>query len=80
MPTMRTPGDWTDDTIVSDEDGVAPFRSSASASPVARAPDIRAGGGEDEVRYNVNAPVSVEGGTGFDKLVDPRPPNLPTTS
>ena len=31
--------------------------------------DIRAGGGEDEVQYNVNAPVSVDGGTGFDKLV-----------
>src|SRR5262249_539346 len=24
---------------------------------------------EDEVQYNVNAPVSVDGGTGFDKLV-----------
>ena len=36
---------------------------------VAQAPDIRAGGGQDEVRYNINAPVSVEGGTGFDKLV-----------
>ena len=24
---------------------------------IARAPDIRAGGGDDEVRYNVNAPV-----------------------
>src|SRR5262249_23354936 len=31
--------------------------------------DIRSGGGEDEVQYNVNAPVSVDGGTGFDKLV-----------
>jgi len=36
---------------------------------VAQAPDIRSGGGQDEVRYNVNAPVSVDGGTGFDKLV-----------
>src|SRR5262249_12288371 len=35
----------------------------------ARPLDIRAGGGEDEVQYNVNAPVSVDGGTGFDKLV-----------
>ena len=31
--------------------------------------DIRAGGGEDEVSYNVNAPVSIDGGTGFDKIV-----------
>ncbi len=36
---------------------------------IARPLDIRAGGGEDEVQYNVNAPVSVDGGTGFDKLV-----------
>ena len=35
----------------------------------ARPLDIRAGGGEDEVQYNVNAPVNVDGGTGFDKLV-----------
>ena len=35
----------------------------------ARPLDIRAGGGEDEVSYNVNAPVSVDGGTGFDKVV-----------
>ena len=25
-------------------------------------------GGDDEVKYNVNAPVSVDGGTGIDKL------------
>jgi len=36
---------------------------------VARPLDIRAGGGEDEGSYNVNAPVSVDGGTGFDKVV-----------
>ena len=35
----------------------------------ARPLDIRAGGGEDEVSYNVNAPVSVDGGSGFDKVV-----------
>src|SRR4029077_6449099 len=32
-------------------------------------PHAGAGGGADEVQYNVNAPVSVDGGTGFDKLV-----------
>ena len=31
--------------------------------------DIRTGGGDDEVSYNINAPVSVDGGSGFDKLV-----------
>jgi len=63
-----TPDDWTDDTIVLDEDGVAVPIIGLGFS-VARAPDIRCGGGEDEVQYNVNAPVSVDGGTGFDKLV-----------
>jgi hypothetical protein len=63
-----TPDDWTDDTIVLDEEGVAQPIIGLGFS-VARAPDIRCGGGEDEVQYNVNAPVSVDGGTGFDKLV-----------
>jgi hypothetical protein len=53
---------------VLDEDGVASPQIGLGFS-VAQAPDIRAGGGQDEVRYNVNAPVSVDGGTGFDKLV-----------
>jgi len=57
-----------DDTIVLDEDGVATPQIGLGFS-VAQAPDIRAGGGQDEVRYNVNAPVSVDGGTGFDKMV-----------
>jgi hypothetical protein len=63
-----TPDDYTDDVIVRDEFGVAMPIIGLGFS-VARAPDIRAGGGEDEVQYNVNAPVSVDGGTGFDKLV-----------
>ncbi|MBK5565794.1 hypothetical protein [Ensifer sp. SSB1] len=63
-----TPDDYTDDVIVRDDQGVAMPIIGLGFS-VARAPDIRAGGGEDEVQYNVNAPVSVDGGTGFDKLV-----------
>jgi len=63
-----TPDDTTDDVIVLDEDGVATPQIGSKFS-VAQAPDIRTGGGQDEVRYNVNAPVSVDGGTGFDKLV-----------
>ncbi|WP_164773391.1 LEPR-XLL domain-containing protein, partial [Mesorhizobium sp. M7A.F.Ca.CA.004.01.1.1] len=63
-----TPDDYTDDVIVLDDFGVAKSIIGLGFS-VARAPDIRAGGGEDEVQYNVNAPVSVDGGTGFDKLV-----------
>ncbi|MBL8484264.1 MAG: hypothetical protein JNJ60_18855, partial [Rhodocyclaceae bacterium] len=58
----------TDDVIVLDNKGVASPQIGLGFS-VAQAPDIRTGGGQDEVRYNVNAPVSVDGGTGFDKLV-----------
>ena len=57
-----------DDTIVLDQNGVASPQIGRGFS-IAQAPDIRSGGGQDEVRYNVNAPVSVDGGTGFDKLV-----------
>ncbi len=31
--------------------------------------DIRTGAGNNQVEYNINAPVSVDGGNGFDKLV-----------
>src|SRR5207302_7726284 len=31
--------------------------------------DIRTGAGNNQVEYNINAPVSVDGGPGFDKLV-----------
>ena len=31
--------------------------------------DIRTGSGTNQVEYNMNAPVSVDGGAGFDKLV-----------
>jgi Calx-beta domain/RTX calcium-binding nonapeptide repeat (4 copies) len=59
------------------EDDVIPLNpETGAASPIiglgfstGRPIDIRAGGGEDEVQYNVNAPVSIDGGTGFDKLV-----------
>jgi hypothetical protein len=59
---------WEDDVIPLDTDGVARPVIGLGFS-TARPLDIRAGGGEDEVSYNVNAPVSVDGGTGFDKLV-----------
>ena len=67
--TAADPTKWEDDIIPLDP-------TTGAASPIiglgfstARPIDIRAGGGEDEVQYNVNAPVSVDGGTGFDKLV-----------
>ena len=57
-----------DEVIPLDEEGVARPIIGLGFS-TARPLDIRAGGGEDEVSYNVNAPVAVDGGTGFDKLV-----------
>ena len=69
--TATTPADptmWEDDVIPLDGDGVARPVIGLGFS-TARPLDIRAGGGEDEVSYNVNAPVSVDGGTGFDKVV-----------
>ncbi|WP_201742286.1 hypothetical protein [Mangrovicoccus ximenensis] len=68
LDIFLTQEDTTDDVIVLDDEGVASPQIGLGFS-VAQAPDIRAGGGQDEVRYNINAPVSVEGGTGFDKLV-----------
>jgi hypothetical protein len=60
---------WEDDIIPLDPvEGTASPKIGLGFS-VGRPLDIRAGGGEDEVQYNVNAPVSVDGGTGFDKLV-----------
>jgi Ca2+-binding RTX toxin-like protein len=59
---------WEDDVIPLDVNGVAVPVIGLGFS-TSRPLDIRAGGGEDEVQYNVNAPVNVDGGTGFDKLV-----------
>ncbi|HYC45994.1 MAG TPA: hypothetical protein VED01_10995 [Burkholderiales bacterium] len=65
------PNNWQDDKIVLDlVDGKYVARPViGSAFSTDRPLDIRSGGGEDEVQYNVNAPVSIDGGTGFDKLV-----------
>ena len=63
-----TGDEWQDDVLPLDATGVARPIIGLGFS-TARPLDIRAGGGEDEVSYNVNAPVSVDGGTGFDKVV-----------
>ncbi|GAB3043216.1 hypothetical protein GCM10027052_26710 [Parafrigoribacterium mesophilum] len=59
---------WQDDVIPLDANGVAVPVIGLGFS-TARPLDIRAGAGEDEVQYNVNAPVNVDGGTGFDKVI-----------
>jgi hypothetical protein len=67
----ETPDDWRDDTIVLQlQDGrLVAVPKIGSGFSTGKPLDIRSGGGEDEIQYNVNAPVSVDGGTGFDKLV-----------
>jgi hypothetical protein len=67
-PLAKRGTQWEDDVIPLDADGVAVPVIGLGFS-TARPLDIRAGGGEDEVSYNVNAPVAVDGGAGFDKLV-----------
>ena len=59
---------WLDDTLPTDALGVATPIIGGGFS-VDRPLDIRTGGGDDEVQYNVNAPVSIDGGTGIDKLI-----------
>ncbi len=66
--TART-ATWTDDLIPLDENGLPRPIIGSPALSTGRPLDIRTGGGEDEVQYNINAPVSVDGGTGIDKVV-----------
>jgi len=65
--TSTDPTTWTDDVITLVDGVAAPLIGGGYST--GRPLDIRTGGGDDEVQYNVNAPVSVEGGTGIDKLV-----------
>ncbi|HKJ56179.1 MAG TPA: hypothetical protein VJ978_09355, partial [Nitriliruptoraceae bacterium] len=52
-----------------DADGVAYPIVGGGGFSTAEETFIRTGGGQDEVAYNVNAPVSIDGGSGFDKVV-----------
>jgi hypothetical protein len=63
----RLSDDWRDWVLVTDLDGVA-VPLVGLGSSVARPVDIRTGAGENQVQYHLNAPVSVDGGTGFNKL------------
>ena len=49
--------------------GVLPTPLLTSGFSTAAQTDVRTGGGDNQVEYNVNAPVSVDGGTGFNKLI-----------
>ncbi|MEL6550929.1 MAG: hypothetical protein AAFQ54_11870 [Pseudomonadota bacterium] len=55
--------------LILDENGIPQPIIGAAGFSSDRPVDVRTGGGNDEVRYNVNAPVSIEGGAGFDKVV-----------
>src|SRR6185437_6661121 len=57
-----------DGTIKTDADGIAiPLTTGGSSSTGATT--ILTGAGDDSVEYDTNAPVSIDGGTGFDKVV-----------
>ncbi|MFZ1384265.1 MAG: hypothetical protein WAS02_05105, partial [Propionicimonas sp.] len=66
--TPRT-ATWTDDLLRLDANGRPQPIIGSQALTTDRPLDIRTGGGDDEVQYNLNAPVSVDGGTGIDKVV-----------
>ena len=59
--------------------GVLPSPSLVSGFSTAAQTDVKTGNGDNQVQYNVNAPVSVDGGSGFDKM-SCSAPSSPTTS
>ena len=54
--------------ILKDANGVAIPLTTADISTQGQM-NVKPGEGNDTVQYNINAPVSVDGGTGFDKVV-----------
>ncbi|HEX6131541.1 MAG TPA: hypothetical protein VF044_07395, partial [Actinomycetota bacterium] len=64
-----TPADLDCDIVwINAADQIAMPRLTEGFSTAAES-DIRTGSGTNQVEYNMNAPVSVDGGAGFDKLV-----------
>ena len=57
-----------DGTIKTDVNGVAIVKTGGGSSTAATE-ILQGGAGNDFIEYNINAPVSVDGGTGFDKLL-----------
>src|SRR5262249_10589656 len=57
-----------DGTIKTDNNGVAIVKTSGGSSTAATE-ILHGGAGNDFIEYNLNASVSVDGGTGFDKLL-----------
>ncbi|MCB1998993.1 MAG: LEPR-XLL domain-containing protein, partial [Rhodoferax sp.] len=55
-----------DGSIVTDAAGVA-IRKAGSSTAATEV--LNGGEGNDFIQYNINAPVSIDGGTGFDKVV-----------
>jgi Ca2+-binding RTX toxin-like protein len=60
-----TPGTFTGATV----SAVLPTPALTNGFSTSSQTDILTGAGQNQVQYNVNAPVSVDGGTGFNKLV-----------
>ncbi|MFL6033492.1 MAG: hypothetical protein ACJ74I_00290, partial [Gaiellaceae bacterium] len=67
-PATASAADHCDIVWINAEDQIAMPRLTKGFSTAAES-DIRTGSGTNQVEYNMNAPVSVDGGAGFDKLV-----------
>src|SRR5260221_10153738 len=65
-PSPTTPD--CDIVWINAQDQIAMPKLTSGFSTAAES-DIRTGAGTNQVEYNMNAPVSVDGGNGFDKLV-----------
>ena len=61
---VRLDGDDGDDEFV-----IRAFRLTPTTVSTSQQTQVNGGGGNDLVEYNINAPVSVDGGAGFDKVV-----------
>ncbi|UUT35874.1 hypothetical protein [Microbacterium elymi] len=65
VQAVLTPGVFTAATV----SGILPSPVLTTGFSTAAQTDVRSGDGDDQVSYNINAPVSVDGGTGFNKMV-----------
>src|SRR5207247_7367829 len=66
-PSTALASDHCDIVWLNVQDQIAMPRLTNGFSTAAES-DIRTGGGNNQVVYNINAPVSIDGGNGFDKV------------
>ncbi|MCA8884705.1 MAG: hypothetical protein KDA50_13305 [Rhodobacteraceae bacterium] len=52
-----------------DDDFIVRAFALSSGNSIAEGTEILGGSGDDEIKYNINAPVNIDGGSGFDEVV-----------